>query len=186
MDLPWGDEKTKKFITNVGLVTSDGPNGKDIMACEWTHHVSYSPGLVVICLAPNHATTQNIRETKEFGICLAGVDQNILSSISGGSSGKDYDKIEALKEMGFSFYQGEKINVLMVKDTALSLELKLVQEVTLGDHVMLVGEVLDSKIGKTEPLGLHNGQYWKMTDSIDRVSQEVRDKNSSILEKHKK
>jgi len=25
-----------------------------------------------------------------------------------------------------------------------------------------------------------------MTDSIDRVSQEVRDKNSSILEKHKK
>ena len=50
MDLPWGDEISNKFITNVGLITSDGPFGADVMACEWTHHISYSPGLIAVCI----------------------------------------------------------------------------------------------------------------------------------------
>ena len=52
MDLPWGDDCSKKFVTNVGLITSDGPHGPNIMACEWTHHVSYSPGLIAVCIGP--------------------------------------------------------------------------------------------------------------------------------------
>ena len=32
MDLVWGDEKTRQFITNVGLVTTSGPFGHNIMA----------------------------------------------------------------------------------------------------------------------------------------------------------
>ncbi len=27
MDIPWGSEAAKKFITNVGLITSNGPFG---------------------------------------------------------------------------------------------------------------------------------------------------------------
>ena len=46
MDLPWGDEKTTKFVTNVGLITSNGPYGYNIIAAEWTHQVSYSPSLI--------------------------------------------------------------------------------------------------------------------------------------------
>jgi hypothetical protein len=37
------DEGSNKFITNVGLITSNGPFGADVMGCEWTHHVSYNP-----------------------------------------------------------------------------------------------------------------------------------------------
>ena len=33
MDLPWGDEKTIQFITNVGLITTKGPFGDNIMVC---------------------------------------------------------------------------------------------------------------------------------------------------------
>jgi len=70
MDLAWGDEKTRQFITNVGLVTSRGPFGDNIMACEWTHHVSYSPGLVAVCIGPSKATHANIKSSKEFGSSL--------------------------------------------------------------------------------------------------------------------
>ena len=56
MDLPWGDEKTVQFITNVGLITSNGPFGDDIMSAEWTHHVSYSPGLISVCIGKSKAT----------------------------------------------------------------------------------------------------------------------------------
>jgi hypothetical protein len=29
MDIPWGSEPARKFATNVGLITTDGPNGPD-------------------------------------------------------------------------------------------------------------------------------------------------------------
>ncbi len=50
MNLPWGDEKSNKFVTNVGLITSNGPYGHNIMAAEWTHHISYNPGLIAVCI----------------------------------------------------------------------------------------------------------------------------------------
>src|SRR3989344_1725210 len=109
MDLPWGDEKTVQFITNVGLITSTGPYGDNIMAAEWTHHVSYSPGLIAVCIGLNKATLENIRATKEFGVSIAATDQNVIASVAGGSSGKNVDKIKALKELGFKFYRANKI-----------------------------------------------------------------------------
>jgi hypothetical protein len=32
MDLLWNDRRTRQFVTNVGLITSDGPLGPNIMA----------------------------------------------------------------------------------------------------------------------------------------------------------
>ncbi len=37
MDLPCGDERSNKFITNVGLITTDGPFGPDVMTFQWMH-----------------------------------------------------------------------------------------------------------------------------------------------------
>ena len=95
MDLPWNDERSNKFITNVGLITSDGPFGADVMACEWTHHISYSPGLIAVCISPNKATYENIKQTKEFGVNLCSTEQSIMSSIAGGYTGSMYNKINA-------------------------------------------------------------------------------------------
>ncbi len=91
------------------------------MACEWTHHLSYNPGLIAVSLGPTKTTVGNIRHNKEFGINLCGLDQSILSSIAGGYSGNDYDKISALKELGFEFYNANHIKTLMVKGASLTL-----------------------------------------------------------------
>ena len=40
MNLQWNDRRTRQFITNVGLITSDGLYGPDVMAAEWTDHKS--------------------------------------------------------------------------------------------------------------------------------------------------
>ena len=32
MDLSWNDRRTRQFLTNVGLITSDGPYGPNVMA----------------------------------------------------------------------------------------------------------------------------------------------------------
>lgn len=143
MDLPLGDPRSNKFATTIGLITSNGPNKQYIMACEWTHHLSYRPGLISVSLGSTKATVENIMTSREFGVNLCATNQAILSSISGGYSGRYYDKINALKELGFEFYQANKINLLMVKESSLNVECKLFQEITFGDHIMLIGEVVE-------------------------------------------
>ena len=100
MELPWNDPRSNKFATTIGLITSSGSSGPNIMACEWTHHLSYNPGLIAVSLGPTKTTARNIRHNQEFGINICALDQSILSSIAGGYSGNDYDKISALKELG--------------------------------------------------------------------------------------
>jgi flavin reductase (DIM6/NTAB) family NADH-FMN oxidoreductase RutF len=186
MDLPWGDPRSNKFATSIGLITSNGPHGHDILACEWTHHLSYRPGLIAVSLGPTKATVENIRASKEFGINLCATDQTIVASVAGGYSGRDYDKINALKDLGFPFYQADSIDVLMVKGASLSAECKLFKEVIFGDHVMLIGEVIEA-IHSTEKESLiyNNGMYWSL-HSIAKPNEDKRQSIKDILEKHRK
>jgi flavin reductase (DIM6/NTAB) family NADH-FMN oxidoreductase RutF len=52
MELPWNEPRSNKFVTIVGLITSSGSSGPNIMACEWTHHLSYKPGVIAVSLCP--------------------------------------------------------------------------------------------------------------------------------------
>jgi len=187
MDLPFGDERTKQFVTNVGLITSNGPNGHDIMAAEWTFHVSYSPGLIAVCIHRLDATHENIEKTKEFGVNLCASDQNILSSIAGGSHGQDVDKIGVLKELGYKFFKAKKIDVLMVEGAAMNAECKLFKQIELGDHTMFVGEVVELyPVTGKNPIVYHAGKYWKLENQVSKPTQEERDKIKEIVEKYRK
>ena len=70
-----------KFVTIIGLITSSGSSGPNIMAYEWTHHLSYKPELIAVSLGSTKTTAGNIRQNQEFGINICALDQSILSSI---------------------------------------------------------------------------------------------------------
>ena len=177
MDLPWNDERSNKFITNVGLITSDGPFGADVMACEWTHHISYSPGLIAVCIGPEKTTHENIKQTKEFGVNLCSTDQSIMSSIAGGYTGSRYNKIDAFKELGFEFYEAKKIRAVMIKGAAVNFECTLSKEVQLGDHTTFVGEVVEaSSNADKEPLAYHGGRYFILNTNVVKPSHEERER----------
>ncbi len=177
MDIPWGSDLAYKFITNVGLITTNGPNGPDIMACEWTHHVSYSPGLIAICVNRYAATNENIKKTKEFGVSICAEDQNVISSISGKYSGKDYDKVKMLKELGYMFTPAEKINVVMVDDSAAQFECKLKETLEMGSHTIFIGEVVAARDNEErKPLGFHAGKYWVLEKNPEKPSDSERSK----------
>jgi flavin reductase (DIM6/NTAB) family NADH-FMN oxidoreductase RutF len=187
MDIPWGSEISNKFITNIGLITTTGPHGQDVMAAEWTHHVSYRPGLIAVSVGPSHATHENIAQTEEFGISICSTDQTVLSSISGGYSAREYDKISALQELGFEFYPAKTIKTLMVKGACANIECRLFKTIPLGDHTMFVGEATEGVSDATkEPLSYHAGKYWKMSMNLPKPSQQEREKIRSILEKYRR
>jgi flavin reductase (DIM6/NTAB) family NADH-FMN oxidoreductase RutF len=187
MDIPWNSEISNKFITNVGLVTSNGPFGSDVMACEWTHHISYRPGLIAVCIHPDKATHENIKKTKEFGVNLCSTDQSRMSSIAGGYSAKEYDKINALKELGYEFYKAKSINTLMIKGAAANIECKLSKEIVLGDHTEFVGEVVETSDNSDKsPLAYHGGKYFILDTNVVKPSPEERQNMRNILEKYKR
>ena len=187
MGLGYGTVESAEFATNVGLITSDGPWGPNIMTAEWTHHISYEPGLIAVSLHSWDATAENIMKTKEFGVNIATENQNIVSSVSGRSSGKKIDKIAVLKEFGAEFYKAKKIKVLMVKGAALNVECKVIKQETVGDHIMFVGEVVESSADENaKPLLYHGGKYYKVGDRILEHDQKDLDKISKVIEKHRK
>ena len=71
MKLEYGDPRTAAMVTNVGLISSNGSYGYNIMACEWTHQISNDPGLFCLAIRNFKATYHNILETKVFGINIA-------------------------------------------------------------------------------------------------------------------
>lgn len=185
MNLSYGSDGAKKFITNIGLITSYGSYGYNIMSAEWTHHISYSPGIIAVCINPDHLTHENISKTKEFGVNICAVDQHVIASIAGGISGKNVDKIKILKELGFEFYKAKKINVLMVKGASLNAECKLIRKIKLGDHTMFVGEVITYHTTDKEPLAYHKGKYWKIGKNIRKPNDKELEKIDLIIEKYK-
>lgn len=185
LDLPWNDERSNQFITNVGLITSDGPFGPNVMACEWTHHISYHPGLIAVSLGQTKATVENIRRSKEFGINLCSSDQSVLSSVAGGYTGAKYDKVNALKELGFEFYKAKRIIPLMIKGAAVNIECRLYKEITLGDHITFIGEVIEASSNPDKvPLAYHGGKYWIMDTNLVKPSKEERERIKKVVEKY--
>ena len=186
MHLAWNDRRTRQFITNVGLITSNGPAGLDIMAAEWTHHISYSPSLIAINVRGHDATAENIQSSREFGVNLAAMNQNVVCSVAGRYSGKKIDKISLLKEAELAiFYTAKNINVLMVQDAAMNAECKLMRQEEVGDHIMFVGEVMEKSADENiKPLIYHNGRYRRLGEDISKPSADVLATIEKLAEKY--
>lgn len=186
MDLPRDSEQKKQFVTNVGLITTHGAKGDDIMASEWTHMLSYSPGIISVSIGNGKTSGKNIKKTKEFGVSLAAFDQNTLSSVAGGNSALVVDKIAILKDLGFKFFKGTKTKTLLVEGASMNVECKLVKAINLGTHTTYIGEVVavHPTSGKP-PLIYHAGSYWKFGEQMHRPSEEEMAKINAVVEKHK-
>lgn len=156
------------------------------MACEWTHHISYTPFLIAVCIRTHKATFINITKSKEFGVNIAAFDQNFIASIAGNNSGKTVDKISVLKELGVAFYQGNKINTLMIQGASMNAECRLVQYIEIGDHPLLIGEALTLVDGQKQPLIYHEGKYWNKGTQIKKPDEEVLTQFATVINKFRK
>lgn len=180
------EEHNKPFVTNVGLITSNGPYGYNIMACEWTHMISYDPGLILLAIRSHKATFANILKTKVFGVNVAANDQNIVSSVSGNATGKAVDKIKVLEELGYKFYKAKHIDVCMVEGAALNAECKLIKHIDIGDHPLLIGEVINVQVNEKNPLVYYQGKYWNVGEKIEKPSETYREQIKELKSKYSK
>lgn len=187
MDLRYGSKAREPLVTNVGLITSNGPWGHNVMASEWTSQISYDPGLIAISIGPGKATHENIAASMCFGVGIAGDDQNVLCSIAGNNHGKEVDKVAALTELGFRFQPAKHIDVLMVEGAALQVECELIATHDAGDHTLFIGRALSVLLHEEKrTLIYHLGRYWNVGPELKKPSTEEREHMKSVMEKHRR
>lgn len=174
------------FVTNVGLITSNGIYCNNIMAAEWTYRISNDPFLFLISLGYESATLANIKTSKEFGINLASRNQNVIASIAGNNTGKDVDKIKVLQKLGFEFYEACTINSLMIKGAVLNAECTLKKILELGDHCVVIGEVKKVNVHESDPLLYHKKKFYTIGEGINKPGENKLITISKIIQDCKK
>jgi flavin reductase (DIM6/NTAB) family NADH-FMN oxidoreductase RutF len=157
-------------------------------AAEWTHHISYSSSLIAFNVRGHDATAENIQSSKEFGISIAGEDQNVVCSVAGRYCGRQMDKIHLLKEAGIAnFYESKSINLPMIQDAAMNAECRLMKQEELGDHIKFVGEVVEiSENENIKPLVYHNGKYWRLGENVLSPQSEIEETIEKLSEKYRR
>jgi flavin reductase (DIM6/NTAB) family NADH-FMN oxidoreductase RutF len=157
------DNVHRYFATTVGLITTKGKHGQNVMSAEWTMQVSYDPILIAIFIHDS-PTYWNIEQSRAFGVNIASDDQAELVNIAGGYSGTEIDKLAIPST--FKTFAAKHIDVPMVKGCALNAECRVVSTQKVGDHIMVVGEALDAKFDEKKfPLIYTRGNYRKLSRS---------------------
>ncbi len=160
-------------MTSVSMITSNGSEGQNVMAAEWTMQISYKPMLVAVFIHEGSSTLKNILETKQFGVNVASEDQTVSVNIAGGYSRKEIDKLDISN--AFKLLKAKKLSMPLIGGCIVNAECRLVLSKNIGDHVMIVGKVVyiqhnDSK----KPLMYHRGNYFKIGPPMDSFRHEVK------------
>ena len=179
------DKAQRYFVTGVGMITSTGSLGRNVMAAEWTIQISYEPLLIAVFVHDSTATLKNIRETKEFGINVASDQQTSLVNIAGGYSRTEIDKLKVRRS--FRFLKSRHIKAPVIAGCIVNAECKLFKQIELGDHTTFVGEVIELyPVNSKQPLIYHQQKYWKFGDNIPRPSQQDMERIQKVLAKYSK
>ncbi|MDX1534277.1 MAG: flavin reductase family protein [Thermoplasmata archaeon] len=148
-------EAYREFTTGVSLVTTRSSGGANVMAAEWTFHVSYDPFLISVHIRPGKATYDAIVESREFGVNMVPEAMVNAMAFAGHFTGRDTDKLSSDL---FETYPAEKIGAPLLRGATLNAECRVVQQVPMGDHTAFVGEVIAFSVDDSQgPVVLHKG-----------------------------
>lgn len=129
------------FPMQAVLVTCNDEKGKtNVITIAWHTPISKDPPLYGISVAPSRYSHDLIQKTKEFVINFVPYEQAHIVNFCGKNSGIDTDKI---KETGLTLTPSQKLKTPIIKECFSHLECKLYETLTLGDHTMFIGEVVN-------------------------------------------
>jgi len=132
----------------------DKPGRRGGMTAAWVSRVSWDPPLVTVAIAPERFTLELVRERGEFAINVVGPSlREAAFGVFGSVSGRRVDKFE---KSGVKMVKAKSVTAPALADSVISIECKLEKVVEAGDHVIVIGRVVDAyKMREEEPLVFH-------------------------------
>ena len=134
----------------VSLDSNGKPNG---MTAAWTTPVSMKPPLISVSIAPRRYTYKLIKETGDFTVNVLDVNLVAEAHFFGTRSGRRVDKFAESK---LTTERSSRVKSPHIKEALAVLECNLHREIKLGDHVLIVGEVLEAYV---KPGAMKRGIY---------------------------
>ena len=129
------------------VVTCRADGFDDAVTLSWHSPASFDPFLYSIFLYKERKSLEIIRGSGEFCVNFLTKDMAEIALFCGTRSGH---KVNKLKEGKIVQEECQQINSPRIQGCSAYLECKTVQLAEIGDHVMVVGEVLKEVEGTME------------------------------------
>ncbi|MEU0950075.1 flavin reductase family protein [Streptomyces canus] len=169
------------FLTGVTVLTTTDSDGswRGMTANSFTS-VSLDPPYVLVCVDKRAASYEAFTRSRAYAVNILGRDQQEVASVFASKRPDKFSTVEV-----FTARTGSAI----LKATIAWLDCTLVQVHEVGDHAVLIGEVV--RFGRTggQPLGYHQGHFVSfapdavpagVTDSEIRVAWIVEDAQGRV------
>ncbi|MCX6667167.1 MAG: flavin reductase family protein [Euryarchaeota archaeon] len=129
------------FPMQAVLVTCNDEKGKtNVITLAWHTTISRNPPLYGISVAPKRYSHELIEKTKEFVVNFAPYLLAEKVDFCGTHSGRNLNKLEQTK---LTLMPAQKVKVPLIKECYAHLECKLAKTLSIGDHTLFVGEVVN-------------------------------------------
>jgi flavin reductase (DIM6/NTAB) family NADH-FMN oxidoreductase RutF len=150
------------FVTGVTVVTTLQEDGtpRGLTANSFTS-VSLTPPLVLVCISKTAASSSVFAVTDHYAVSILAEQQKSISSLF---ASKAPDKFERVH------WQKARNGSPIIAHAAAWFECKTYEAINAGDHLILLGQVLDFGHTHASPLGYFRGAYLDFSLAQDAVA----------------
>lgn len=164
------------FVTGVTVVTTLQPDGtpRGFTANSFTS-VSLDPPLVLVCVAKSASSCAVFANAAHFAVSVLAEDQESVSSLF---ASKSPDKFAQ------THWHPRRTGSPVIRGAAASFDCRMHQVVDAGDHVVLIGRVLDFSHTDATPLGYCRGAYVNFSLAQNALAASNRPANVGAILEH--
>lgn len=133
-----------KIPSGLFIITVTDGESKEGFLASWIQQVSFDPLMISIAIEPERPVLERIREVDCFCVNIVGHQNNGLLKPFWGGAREGVNPLDAVETL-----VTPRGNVLL-NDSMASLECELRDTFTAGDHVIVIGEVVETHLLKPE------------------------------------
>lgn len=150
---------SSRLNQGVFLLTSAEANHANGCPVLWVSRASFRPLLVAVFVHPKRFTYELILKSGAFCLNILARSSLELARKMGSTSGRKKDKFR-----GLAWHKGESGAPILDKGIIGYIDCRLQATFPAGDHVCLLGKVVDASItGKEKPLYYKAEDFYKET-----------------------
>ncbi|MEM4035888.1 MAG: flavin reductase family protein [Fervidicoccaceae archaeon] len=148
-------------IVTAGDPSKPGERGG--MAAAWLSRVSWKPPMVAVSIHPSRHTLELVRRFGAFAVNLVSRRlEEATMRVFGELSGREADKFSVA---GITPRPARRIVAPVISEAPVVLECNLVKTVEVGDHVLVIGEVVEAyKNSDEEPMVWLRGETRRLLE----------------------
>lgn len=161
-----------QFATGVTVVTTrEGDGTPRGLTANSFASVSLDPPLLLICIANSAHSCAAFCEATHFGVNVLCEDQKDVSGLFASRAPDKFQQTDWIEGAG---------GVPLLPGSLATFVCAQHQRIDAGDHVVLIGRVVNSTVNTAPPLGYHRGTYFSIGLEDKLVSAAARAGDVSI------